>query len=216
MIDSWPKEHIRQCPAYVWREKDRLFFLVLEKESRKISVSVDKVKKVFYEKGVEADIDGDYRAYTSASLVGMIFAPVLPTYYEKMHNGQTKYCKNLYTLEPGIKFTNTSAKGLFSILGLEFPMEDEISRSRKFDPYFLEAYHYQILLRDNAMSMEVYKESLLMKLAEKMSHSSMEFQELVDSLKKMMEYHLMPKDLANKCLDDYRAIRYERERMKRR
>lgn len=215
MIDSWPKEHIRQCPAYLWREKDRLFFLVLEKESRRISVSIDKIKKVYYEKGVTADINEDYRAYTSASLVGMIFAPVLPTYYEKVEGGQTRHCKNLYVLEPGIKLTNTSAKGLFSILGLEFPMEDEVSRSRKFDPYFVEAYHYQILLRDNAMSMEVYKESLLMKLAEKMSHTSMEFQELVDSLKKMMEYHLMPKDLANKCLDDYRAIRYERERMKR-
>ena len=215
MIDSWQKEHIRQRPAYVWREKDRLCFLVLEKESRKISVSVDRIKKVFYEKGVEADIDRDYRAYTPASLVGMIFAPVLPTYYEKMEYGMTKHCKNLYVLEPGIKFTNTSAKALFSILGLEFPMEDEVSRSKKFDPYFLKAYHYQILLRDNAMSMEVYKEELVIKLAERISHSSMEYQELVNSLRKMVEYHLMPKDLANKCLDDYRAIQYERERGKR-
>lgn len=211
MIDSWPKEKLRQCPAYLWRERDKLMFLVLLKEAKKISVSVDKIKKVYYEKGVDVNLDSDYQAYSGASLVGMIFAPVLPGYYDQVQNGSPRPCKNLYVVDPGIKLTNTSAKGLYSILGFDFPLEDEISRSRKFDAYFIKAYHYQLLLRDNAMTMEEYRE-LLRAYMEKMSHTSMEFQELVEVLKRMMEYKVITKELADYCLDQYRTLQYERQR----
>lgn len=211
MIDRWKKEKIKQCPAYIWKQNGALQLLVLEKpDARKLSIPCEDIQYVLLVKDALVNEKEDYQGFQGHSLVSLVFSEYLPTYYEKNRGGDIKTYKNLYRIEPGVCFTNTSAKGLFEILGVDFKVEDEVTRSGKFDPYFIRVYQYSLLFKDQGIDTDEYKEKIMDTLKE-MADSDMKDRLFIANLKQMMKYHLVSQEFANEAAAYGAKVRKERE-----
>ncbi|MDE7324672.1 MAG: hypothetical protein K2N63_00045, partial [Lachnospiraceae bacterium] len=116
MIDSYPKEGVKQSPAYVWKAKGCLNFLVLGNKPRNFAVPLSQVTQVTYRKNVEVTPLSEYGQMRQPSVVNAMYQEFLPVYKERAAGGRRYYTKNLYVLEPGICITNTSMKNLRQIL----------------------------------------------------------------------------------------------------
>lgn len=207
MIDRWQSEKIKQCPAYIWKQNGALQLLVLEKpDARKLSVPCEDIQYVLLMKDVIVNEKEDYQGFSGRSLVSLVFSAYLPNTYEKNRSGIIRTYKNLYRIEPGICFTNTSAKGLFEILGVDFKVEDEVTRSGKFNSYFIRVYQYQLLWKDQGIDTDEYKEKIMDTLKE-MADSDMKDSVFVASLKQMMKYHLVSREYANEAAAYGREVR---------
>lgn len=207
MIDRWQSEKIKQCPAYIWKQNGALQLLVLEKpDARKLSVPCEDIQYVLLMKDVVVNEKEDYKGFGSHSLVSFVFSSYLPNTYEKNKGGTIRTYKDLYRIEPGICFTNTSAKGLFEILGVDFKVEDEVTRSGKFNPYFIRVYQYQLLWKDQGIDTDEYKEKIMDTLNE-MADSDIDDGVFVANLKQMMKYHMISQEFANEAAAYRRKVR---------
>lgn len=210
MIDRWQSEKIKQCPAYIWKQNGALQLLVLEKpDARKLSVPCEDIQYVLLMKDVAVNEKEDYKGFNGHSLVSFVFSSFLPDTYEKNKGGSIRTFKNLYRIEPGICFTNTSAKGLFEILGVDFKVEDEVTRSGKFNSYFIRVYQYQLLWKDQGIDTDEYKEKIMETLKE-MADSDMKDRAFLANLKQMMKYHMISQEFANEAAVYGRKVRSER------
>lgn len=211
MIDRWQSEKIKQCPAYIWKQNGALQLLVLEKpDARKLSIPCEDIQYVLLMKDVAVNEKEDYQGFHGHSLVSLVFSAYLPSCYEKNKGGTIRTYKNLYRIEPGVCFTNTSAKGLFEILGVDFKVEDEVTRSGKFDSYFIRVYQYQLLWKDQGIDTNAYKEKIMDTLKE-MADSDMKDRIFLANLKQMMKYHLISQEFANEAAVYARKVRSGRE-----
>ena len=195
IVDFCAPFRIRQCPAYVWRDKKNLYFLLLEEEPRKIEIPLSTIDGIRYERGVVAKNSMEYEAFKEHSFVGSVFLSYLPTYYEKMKNEKRVQCKNLYMIHPELKVTNTSARNLFDILETDFILEDSVMTSGKFDSYFKMAYKSNVLLRDRVITAEEYRDKirLLLTSISQREMSEKGYNELINQLE---EYKLITEEYA--------------------
>lgn len=162
MIDSCACFRIRQCPAYIWKNKKCLSILLIEEKPRFLSIPLKEIKDIYYERGVLVKNKDDYEEMKKPSYIASLFSPYLPNYYEKIHEEQKRKYKNLYVIGPKLKVTNTSARNLFDILELEFSVEDKIMESTRISPYFKLAYKSNILLQDRVIDLEEYRQRIRM------------------------------------------------------
>ncbi len=201
MIDFCAPFRIKQCPAYVWRDRKNLYFLLLEEEPRKIEIALNKIDGIHYEKGAVVKSSLDYDKFKEPSFIGSIFVSYLPTYYEKVKNERKHYCKNLYVITPELKVTNTSARSLFDILEADFLLQDKIMTSNRFDTYFKLAYKSNILLRDQVITPEEYKDKIRVLLTS-ISQGEMSEREYISLINQLEEYKLITKEYAKYYRED--------------
>lgn len=201
MIDFCTPFRIKQCPAYVWRDRKNLYFLLLEEEPRKIEIALNKIDGIHYEKGAVVKSSLDYDKFKEPSFIGSIFVSYLPTYYEKVKNERKHYCKNLYVITPELKVTNTSARSLFDILEADFLLQDKIMTSNRFDTYFKLAYKSNILLRDQVITPEEYKDKIRVLLTS-ISQGEMSEREYISLINQLEEYKLITKEYAKYYQED--------------
>lgn len=201
MIDSCACFRIRQCPAYVWKDKKYLHLLLLEKEPRTITIPLKEIKDIYYESGILAK-EKEYELFHKPSYIASLFSPFLPQYYEKLQGNERKKYKNLYIIGPKLKVTNTSARNLFDILELEFNIEDTVMESTRYSPYYKLAYKSNILLRDRIINIEEYKDriKMIMTAAADDEDSDYEYNQLINQL---LDNNLMTKEYA----EYYREIK---------
>lgn len=195
IIDSCASFRIRQCPAYIWKEKKYLRLLLLEKEPRAISIPLKEITDIYYESGVLAK-EKEYEIFQKPSYIASLFSPFLPQYYEKLQGEEKKSYKNLYIINPKLKVTNTSARNLFDILDLEFGIEDAVMESTRYSPYFKLAYKSNVLLRDRVIDIEEYKEriKMILTVAAEDEDCDYEYNQLINQL---MENKLITKEYAD-------------------
>lgn len=160
MIDLCPAFRIRQSPAYFWTEAGKANFLVLEEEARVIQIPLNKIKEITYEKGASVQKDRDYTDFKGGGFVAQIFEEVMPTYYMALKNGKKGYFKNLYSITPGLKVTNTSARALLDILKMDVTIRDGITNSPMHSEYYKLAYKANVLWKDQVISSEEYREKI--------------------------------------------------------
>lgn len=195
MVDFCAPFRIRQCPAYVWRDKKNLYFLLLEEEPRKIEIPLSTIDGIHYERGAVAKSALEYDGFKEHSFVGSVFLSYLPTYYEKTKNDRRVNCKNLYVINPDLKVTNTSARNLFDILEMDFILEDAIMTSGKFDSYFKMAYKSNVLLRDRVITAEEYKNKIRILLTS-ISQGEMSGKSYIELINQLEEYKLITEEYA--------------------
>ena len=195
IIDFCAPFRIKQCPAYVWRDKKNLYFLLLEKEPRKIEIPLNTIDGIHYERAAAVKSSLDYEEFKKQSFVGSVFLSYLPSYYEKVKNERRMYCKNLYVIHPELKVTNTSARNLFDILGVDFLLQDSVMGSARFDSYFKMAYKSNILLRDRVITAEEYKEKIRM-LLNSISQGEMSERNYIELIDQLEEYKLITEEYA--------------------
>ncbi|KSV58997.1 DUF4118 domain-containing protein [Acetivibrio ethanolgignens] len=184
MIDLCTSFRIRQSPAYFWAEAGKANFLVLEEEPRVIQIPLNKIKEISYERGISVQKNTDYMDFREGGFVAQIFEEVMPTYYMAMKNGKKGYFKNLYTITPDLKVTNTSARALFDILKLDFGIHDAITNSNRYSEYYKMAYRANVLWKDQVISTEEYRERIkeIFKALREMGMHGMEYNELAEQM----------------------------------
>ncbi len=195
IVDFCAPFRIKQCPAYVWRDKKNLCFLLLEEEPRKIEIPLSNIDGIRCERGAVAKSSLEYEEFKNHSFIGSVFLSYLPTYYEKMKNQKRMLCKNLYVIHPELKVTNTSARNLFDILETDFILEDAVMTSSKFDGYFKMAYKSNVLLRDRVITAEEYKNKIRILLTS-ISQGEMSERGFIELVNQLEEYKLITEEYA--------------------
>lgn len=198
VIDSYEKEKVKQSPAYLWRDRGYLQFLVLEEKPRNLAVPLSKADKITYLKNVEIDPKKEYEQLRKPSVVNALFQEYLPVYSERQKNGRKVFTKNLYTIGQGINITNTSVKNANQVLQLPISFEGIVDS--RFSYYYQEAYRMKILLMDQVLSAEEYKEQVSF-LLKQMADGDEDFEEFADDLELMVRARLVTREVADYYMD---------------
>lgn len=203
MIDSYPQEHISQTPAVIWQTDTHLHILALDCDAREFAVPLEDIKGIFYQKDVAADPQTDYASFQYANFISKLYKPFLPAYRESTRDGELVYLKNLFTIEPGISFTNSSVKGLLEILTkVPLLVDDAVNTSRYFDEYFKEVYRYSILCKNDILTLEEYR-GRMEQVLDALLVAPVTGKEFAKSLRDMNRYHLITSDYVTKYTQIY-------------
>ncbi len=199
MIDSYPKEGVKQSPAYLWKAKGYLNFLVLGNKPRNFAVPLSQVTQVTYKKNVEVNPLSEYGQMRQPSVVNAMYQEFLPVYKEREAGGRRYYTKNLYVLEPGICITNTSMKNLRQILK-GVPMVFTGVLDERYSRYYRQAYEMKILMVDQVLSTEEYK-GQISGMLKQMADEEGDDQEFFDDLAMMVRARLVTQEVAKYFLE---------------
>lgn len=205
MVDLCQSEKIRQCPAYIWTDRHGFNLLVMERMPRKVVISETKATEVVYEKGVAAYPKSDYEAFEKPSFLGMAFGNFLPTVYEDSINGRSIFRKNLYTIAPDIKVTNTSAKAVFELLKPDFVVKDRVMDSDSYSTYFKSAYKLNILLRDGVIQISEYKQKVK-EVLESLAEAKISLEEFHKNMEQLVKGRMITEEYADYYME-YRLKR---------
>lgn len=203
MIDSYPKERISQVPAVMWRTDHHLHILAMDYHAIEFEFALEDIKGIYYQKGVAADPRTDYASFQYANFISKLYKPYLPEYREMTQDGALVHVKNVFTIEPGISFTNTSMKGILQILTkVPLLVDDAVNTSKHFDEYFKEVYRYSILCKNGVYTLEEYREKMEGVLNELLV-APVTAKEFSKSLRDMNRYRLITSDYVMKYSQRY-------------
>lgn len=203
LVDSYPKYHIRQCPAFIWTEKGMLRFLFLTEEPLKTEVPLKEVTTLYYVPDVEADPMEDYRELFDSEILNLVFSPYLPSQYMVDKNGRRVMCKNLYELANGIRLTNLSAKELLSLVSVRFEVQDAFMQSSKIDEYSKEVYRYCVLWRDGVLDTGGYKAEVS-RILKSMMETGMPQANFQQNMRNMVQRRLITREFADYYINQYK------------
>ncbi len=198
LIDSYEAEHVHECPAYMWRDKGYLNLLLFEDKPRNLAIPMNKVTEISYEPGHPARPAAEYEKIHMPSFMNAMFMPYLPTYQEQMRDGRKRYKKNLYCITPGIYITNTSAKNAADALKIPFAFQGILGQ--QFSLYYREAYEMKILLLDQVLTADEYKERAA-NLLKRMADSDLAFRDFTDDVERMVHARLITREVADYYID---------------
>lgn len=206
MIDSYADRKLNQVPAFVWRTEKQLHFLVLEGHANEFEVPLEDIKGIYLEKNIEADPEKDYVPFRYDTFIARMFVSYLPEYYEYTREGKLSYRKNLFRIGSGILLTNSSVANLMSILpNIPFLIDDQISRSDRFDEYFKELYRYSVLCKNLVITLEEYKMQVE-KTLDSLLYAPISAQEFVRTMQYMSRYRLIEREHVVKYTQKYRIL----------
>lgn len=196
MIDYCQTEHISQCPAYLWKDNEFLYFLLLEEEARMVKHPISEVDGIHIRRGVPAKPSAEYPAMQEKSLVSRVFTPYLPNYYRKEVGTYMEYKKNCYSLAEGIWCTSASVQNMLKILQREFYIEDDKVNSDDYSPYFRKIYIDRILYRDAVLSASDYDKKVRETLTS-LAHADISEDTFHYYLAQMVMGNLVPQEYAD-------------------
>lgn len=194
IIDSCTSLGLKEAPAYIWADKKKYYFLILNDggEPIKLDYPLEYNIKLYYENGVKANPDNEYKQFKGISVVAMAFSPFLPDYYQKRTEKGTSFYKNLYRLGKDMYFTNTSAKNVFDMTGADFEVKDDVTEDARHGEDFKNAYKANLLWRDGAISSEEYK-NMITGLLSSLARADIRFDDFNRILEQMYEYNFITK-----------------------
>lgn len=195
LVDRSDKFHIKQTPAYIWVSNSDFNILLIEQEPRHIILPLYNITEITYLKKQEVNADTDYPALHKKNLISDLFAPYLPDYTQSTVVSDMVSYKNLYGIEPGIYFTNNSAKQLFDLLAVDFRVDDKVTTSTKVNRYFKDTYKSSILLRDNVIDAVGYADKIS-RILDDMAKSTLSYNEFKETLNLMMKNKLITQEFA--------------------
>lgn len=196
LIDMCPSHRIRQCPAYVWKDKKHVCFLLLEKSPRSVSVPVSQMKLVTYQKGVDANPLKDYRALKFSDEIDEVFGGLLPRYYQDGERARRQDRKNLYVIAGDIAITAPSLRELMKLFSFTFEMNDSVLSNNDFSSAFREAYRYRMLFADGVVSQKDYQEQIRQIMSNLSKNESISMNEFDRNISQMVRYRLITREYA--------------------
>lgn len=203
MVDSYPEERISQTPAVMWRTDDDLHLLMLDGGGKEVEIPLHSIKGILFQKGVSADPQEEYPFLKYANFMTKLYKPFLPEYQEVTRDGELGYVKNLFTIKPGISFTNTSMAGILKVLDtVPLLVDDAVNMSSRFDEYFKEIYRYSILCKNGVYTLEEYREKME-KVLDALLIAPITGREFLKTLRDLNRYHLITSEYLTKYSQIY-------------
>ena len=193
IIDEWKEKEVRQTPAYVWRHRKQLHFLLIEEGVRELSVPINKAGVLTYQKGIICQAKDEYVQFRNESLLAQLFTPYLPTYHEGDKNGRPVVYKNLFEFGNGIRITNPSARVLMDMIGLEAQVDDIVTRDVRYNAYFKRIYTQAVLFREQVINGKEYQEQIN-DILQEFAASDIATQEYDDTLQLMNQHKLITQE----------------------
>ncbi len=200
IIDRCETYNISQTPAYIWVDGNEFHMLLIEQEPRHLVLSTFKVGRIKYLKKQPANINTDYEAFNTKSLVTDLFRPYLPDYNQSNVDSDLNYYKNLYGIGPGIYFTNNSAKQLINFFGFGMDVDDKVTESKRVNLYFKDAYKANIMVRDNVLDANGYADRIS-SILEEMAASNLSYNEFKETLNLMIKNKFITKEFGMYYMD---------------
>lgn len=200
MIDSYEKEGVKQTPAYLWKAKGYLQFLVLENKPRNFAVPMSQVTEITYMKNVEVNPLAEYGQVRQSSVVGAMYQPLLPVYKERQAGARRYYTKNLYVIAPGIRITNTSVKNVRPVLRVPVVFTGIVDD--RYGKYYRAASEMKILLMDQVLTSDEYK-GQISGMLKRMADDEAADAEFINDLELMVRSRLVTQEVAQ-YFRDYR------------
>ena len=193
IIDRCETFNISQTPAYIWVDGNDFHMLLIEKEPRHLVLSTFKVGRIKYLKKQPVNINTDYEAFNTKSMVTDLFRPYLPDYNQSNVDSDLNYYKNLYGIGPGIYFTNNSAKQLIDFFGFGMDVDDKVTESKRVNLYFKDTYKANIMVRDNVLDANGYADRIS-SILEEMAASNLSYNEFKETLNLMIKNKFITKE----------------------
>lgn len=193
IIDRCETFNISQTPAYIWVDGNDFHMLLIEQEPRHLVLSTFKVGRIKYLKKQPVNINTDYEAFNTKSMVTELFRPYLPDYNQSNVDSDLNYYKNLYGIGPGIYFTNNSAKQLIDFFGFGMDVDDKVTESKRVNLYFKDAYKANIMVRDNVLDANGYADRIS-SILEEMAASNLSYNEFKETLNLMIKNKFITKE----------------------
>lgn len=193
IIDEWKEKNVHQCPVYVWVHRGRVHFLMIEGETRELSLPLAKAATLKYRKGVVCKAKEEYIQMRKNSLLAAVFEPFLPTYHNGNKNGRAVVYKNLFELGNGLLITNTSARTVMDLLHPEFQVEDSVTRNREYNDFYQEIYKNSILFREQVIPTREYQ-ARVNDILQKLAGSGAADQEYEDTLQQLYRSKLITQE----------------------
>ncbi len=194
MIDICQAEKIEQSPAYMWKDANYLYFLVLGETPRMIKSRISESDTIYIRRGVEARPMEEYPEMNEPSVVSMIFSGLLPKYYKKESSPyRMDYRKNLYSAAPGIWCTSGSVKNMLKLLPDHFVLED--GKTDGESTYYQEIYIDRLMYWDGIHSGQEYKEKVL-EILNELIRAELADSTVMEYLNAMLRKGLIPREYA--------------------
>ncbi len=195
LIDNSKKYDIKQCPAYLWKDKRGIHLLLLEETTRKLVLPASSVSTITYKRAVPGNSWQEYLELREPSLKSAIFSSYIPEYYDIGLNklGQPQQAKNLYEIAPDIQVSEKCAKEVMELLNLKFIVYDQYTTSDRYSEYFKEGHRYQILLRDQVIDGEEYKQNI-QSLLKRMTTANIHEEVFDETIRQMVMYNMIGAD----------------------
>lgn len=195
MIDMCQAEKIVQSPAYMWKDANYLYFLVLEEEPRLLKSRLSESDTIHIRRGVIAHPMEEYSEMNEPTVVSMIFGSLLPKYYKKENSlYRMEFRKNLYSAAPGIWCTSASVKNMLKLLPEHFELDD--GKIEEESTYYQEVYIARLMYWDGIYSGQEYKEKVLETLAG-LIHAELADHVVTEYLNAMLMKGLIPREYAD-------------------
>lgn len=197
MVDYSEKYRIKECPAYIWRDKNNFYILLLEKQTRKLVIPLSTLKYIHYEPGIRADVGKDYQFFRESSFIGQMFGGFLPTYYNGQGRQSYFYKKNLYSIAPDIRFTNTSARNLMKILDLNVNIKHSLLDKEEYAQYYQILFQYNVLWKDGVIKIEEYRDKVKLHLKKIADNHKVSTEEYRTMIMKFLKYRWITDEYAD-------------------
>lgn len=211
MVDFYEKGGVKQAPAYLWKAKGYLNLLVLENKPRNLAVPLSQVTEITYMKHVEVNPLAEYVQMRQPSVVNAMYQQYLPVYKERQAGARRYYTKNLYVIAPGIRITNTSMKNVRGLLKVPVVFRGIVDD--RYGEYYRMASEAKILLMDQVLSSEEYKERISGML-KRMADEETTDAEFGQDMELMVRARLVTPEVA-KYYEDYRKKQAKAQKKKK-
>lgn len=160
LIDSSEEYHIKNCPGYIWSDKKRVYFLLLEKKTRIIAIPRTETNVLRYEKGVIVRDIEEYKEVKDAFFLYSMYKDFFPEYYRTVTNGLSTFKKNLFIIGEDIRVTAKSVRGIMKATQCRLELDDQQFDKQRYGGYFEEAYKANLLFREEVYDQEEFKERI--------------------------------------------------------
>ena len=153
MIACIQQTDIKECPGLIWKDKEMLYVLPLEKDAQIYSWPLTSVPIIMYEEQNNPDIDEEYMD-VSQQKIAKEFEGLFPEYLF----GENGVYTGKYVLPIGLEVTSTSGKILFELLSAKFHVVDNVTQSTRYAKEIKELYQRKILRDTGVISYKQYSD----------------------------------------------------------
>ena len=160
LVDYCPSERISQCPAYAWKDREYLYFLLLKEEATMIKASLKELSGITIRRNVTARPNIEYEELKENTLIGKLFGELVPSYYQvETELRRVEHKKNMYEVAPGVWCTAASVRNLLKLLPAVFHLEG--NKLEGESEYFKDIYCSRVLYYDTVYKGAEYKDKVI-------------------------------------------------------
>ncbi|MBO7402852.1 MAG: hypothetical protein J6U10_07665 [Lachnospiraceae bacterium] len=199
IIDSSTRYKVEKCPAYLWVNRGKVHFLLMESTPREIVLDYHNATTVTYETAA-ADPATEYTEIRTNMALSGIFGGCVPTYREDVVNRRRTSVKNLYVIGDDIRLTNTSARAAFDLLKADFSMSEKYMLEGLRGSFSKEAYKTKVLWQDGVINTSEFK-TRTKNLLQRMTKAKISPLEYDNNLREMVNNQLITKEYADYYAD---------------